>query len=785
MHRLLERQIKRALEVDPAAWTGLAETLRNHAESIAGESPDLARALSGIPTLLERVSEGYGQLERDQTLLRRSLDLSSEELTDANQRLREEARATSQALASLHFAFDLLLEGYQEDLPGQEANSLVDLSQKVLWLTRQREQMRQALKASEERFELAMRGANDGLWDWDLNSGSVYYSPRWKEMIGHGIDEIDDSPEEWSERIHPADLPTAMAAMHNYILGAESHYESTFRFRHKDGHYLWILSRGIAVRDASGEVVRIVGTHSDITQRTELQRHLSQFKHALDEHAIVSMTDTHGDITYANDKFCEISGYRLDELLGRNHRLVKSGLHPPEFYEELWRVVSAGGVWRGEICNRARNGELYWVLATIAPILDDDGRPAQYISLRANITASKLAEASMRQAKEAAEAASRAKSEFLANVSHEIRTPMNGVLGMLDLTLDTNLDAEQRDYIQTAHQSAEALLDIINDILDLSKIESGRLDIHAEQVDITELARQCAQLFAPRCQAKGLRFTVDIDPHLPSWIETDPVRLRQILLNLLGNAVKFTEAGGVALGARAQDDLGVVFSVSDTGIGIPAEKQASIFEAFTQADGSITRKYGGTGLGLTISRRLARLMGGELSLASLPGEGSTFRFVLPMTRIGPPPQARTAITRGLRVLIAEDNPINQKLATTLLEKAGHHVTVVATGRAAIDSVARERSYDLILMDMHMPDIDGFEATRQIRAQEAAQGLERLPVIALSASTLESDRREGIDAGMDDFLEKPLRRDALHAMLERWGRKGSAPPGAEHLDPVTD
>ncbi len=651
LHRLLERQIKRVLAIIPTDWPGLEARLRTQADSIASDDPELARTLIGLPDLLHRVSESYVQQERDLTLVRRSLDLSSNELTEANQRLRDEAQATSKALASLHFAFDLLLENYQEDLPEREVNSLVDLSQKVLWLTRQRERMQLALKQSEERFELAMQGANDGLWDWDINAGKVYFSPRWKSMIGHSDAEVGDSPEEWSERIHPDDLPGALATVYDYFRNAGGHLAFTFRFRHKDGHYVWILSRGIAVRDAEGNVLRIVGTHSDITE-------------------------------------------------------------------------------------------------------------------------TKQAEASLRQAKEAAEAASRAKSEFLANVSHEIRTPMNGVLGMLDLALATRLDAEQRDYVETAHRSADALLEILNDILDLSKIEAGRLEMRPENFSLSELLRQCTQLFAPRCQIKQLRFEENFADDLPDQVRGDPVRLRQVLVNLLGNAVKFTETGAITLiAARAEADL-IAFSVRDSGIGIAPEKQASIFEAFTQADGSITRKFGGTGLGLTISERLTRLMGGELSVQSQPGQGSQFRFVIPLphaegSAAGEPGKPSQTVTlAALNILLAEDNPINQKLAMTLLGKAGHQVHAVTSGMQAIEALEHAH-YDVILMDMQMPDMDGLDATRAIRRDEAERGTPRRPIIALTANAYESDRERCLKAGMDDFLSKPLRRDALLATIERY------------------
>jgi PAS domain S-box-containing protein len=766
MHRLLERQIKRVLEIEPEDWPAAMEKLLALADEFAERAPEASYLLTSLPTLLERVSESYAQLDRDTALVRRSLELSSAELTSANQRLRAEAKASAQALQALRDAFDLLVEDYQAGLPEGETASLVDISEKLLWLTRQREAMRKALSLSEERFDLAMKGANDGLWDWDLKNNTVYYSPRWKEMIGHAIDEVGDGGDEWIERLHPADRQRTQDLLREYLARPRGHYECSFRFKHKAGHYIWVLSRGMAVLDDAGQPIRLVGTHSDITARTELERQLGQFKNALDMHAIVSVTDAAGNIVYANDRFCEVSKYTRAELLGGNHRIVKSGLHDAAFYGRMWQTITSGHVWHGEVCNRAKDGDLYWVLATIAPMLDDDGLPYQYISIRADITETKKTQESLRLAKEAAEAANKAKSEFLAKVSHEIRTPMNGVLGMLDLALATRLDDEQREYIDIAHRSADSLMDIINDILDLSKIEAGRLEIQAEPFKLIELLHDLAVLFERRCQAKHLEFRLDLVDGLPRRVLGDVTRIRQVLVNLLGNAIKFTSQGGITLSARREADGAIRFAVRDTGIGIAEEKQAAVFEAFTQADGTITRKFGGTGLGLTISENLVRLMSGRFGLTSKLGEGSEFSFTLPLRPIHEEAvESAPSADAGLRILLVEDNVINQKLAATLLGKAGHAVACVASGGAALAAL-NAGNYDAVLMDMQLPDMDGIETTRRIRAREQTDGAPRQCIIALTGNVGAEDRRRCLDAGMDDFLGKPLKRDELLAALAR-------------------
>ncbi|MBM4181249.1 MAG: PAS domain-containing protein [Betaproteobacteria bacterium] len=777
MHRLLARQIKRTLAAEAESWPLLAGKLRDWANRHAGEDAELARAVYGLPHLLERVSESYTQHERDLALLRRSLELSSAELSTANERLRHEAKAMSEALGALQWTFNALrhdAEGEVEALDGD----LVGMAERIALLTQEQERMRVALKQSEERFDLAMRGANDGLWDYDLARDKVYYSPRWGEMLGHAPGEIGDSLEEWSGRLHPDDRAAALDAMRAHRDGKTAHLETAFRLRHRDGRYLWMLARGLAVRDESGRATRMVGTISDITQSVELEHYLGQFKHALDEHAIVSITDTQGNITYANQHFCDISGYSREELLGRNHRLLKSGAHDEDFYREMWNTLSQGETWVGEMCNRAKDGQLYWVLATISPVLGEDGLPSQYIAIRADISRIKQAESALVKAKENAENANRAKSEFLANMSHEIRTPMNGVLGMLGLALESPLSAEQREYLELARTSADSLLQIINDILDFSKIEAGHLDIHEEAVELRALLDELGRLHGARCREKSLEFAVEMDPTLPAILLLDPVRLRQVLNNLLGNAVKFTASGGVTLSAKRLG-YGMRIAVRDTGIGIPPDKQKHVFEAFTQADGSITRRFGGTGLGLSISSRLVRLMGGLIGVESEPGVGSEFYFLLPIGE--PKPVERVASAdgvpenaerRALRILLAEDNLINQKLAVALLGREGHRVEVVADGAAAVRAT-RTASFDVVLMDMQMPELDGIDATRAIRAAESPGA--RLPIIALTANAYEEDRDACLAAGMDGFLSKPIKREALLAAIDQALAGTAAPP----------
>jgi len=441
-------------------------------------------------------------------------------------------------------------------------------------------------------------------------------------------------------------------------------------------------------------------------------------------------------------------------------------------------AFTEGGGYEHEFRRTLPDGSTRW-FRNRGQVQLADGNPCKVVGAIIDITDQKELQLGLERAKQMAEEAGRLKGEFLANMSHEIRTPMNGVIGMTQLLLNTSLDDEQREFMTMVRDSAEGLLVVINDILDFSKIEAGKMELVREPFDLRKCVTDAVQIFAWKAEEKCIRLIHRVEPEVPQVCVGDPGRLRQILLNLLGNAMKFTDRGevkvrvvAIANPSRLPGVQEVCFSVRDTGPGIPREKQPIIFEAFAQIDGSTRRQHGGTGLGLAICANLARLMNGRLWVDSAPGSGATFYFAVPLEQsesaavqsaerkpgqLAPcvAPEAR------LRILVAEDNIVNQRVAHSMLEKMGHSVALAGTGRQAVEAAAAER-FDLIFMDVQMPEMDGFEATAHIRRTEH----DHTPIVAMTAHAMSGDREQCLRAGMDDYLAKPIHLEALMAVVKQ-------------------
>jgi len=738
-------------------------------------------------------------------------------------------------------------------------------------------------------------------------------------MFGYACREDFIGQEVVGTHIAPADHEVLVAQ-----LRAEKEISNReTRFRRRDGNDLWVIANANLVQDADGSASAIEGTILDITERKQAEEARLEseklFRGAFDQAATgMLVTAIDGTLTKANSAFCAIVGYSEAELL--QHKFVDI-IHAEDraASQELSRRMLAGEVEAPRMEKRYlhKSGSMVWAEISPSLVRDSLGRPLHFITHVTDITQRRQIATQLQRAKDAAEAASKAKSQFLANMSHEIRTPMNGVLGMVEMTLDTELTPEQREYLGMAKTSADDLLGVINDVLDFSKIEAGKLDLDPIPFKLHEHLAQTMKPLALRADQKGLELTCDIRPEAPEEVVADPTRLRQILINLVGNVIKFTERGevGVEVGVESpgEEQLQLHFAVRDTGIGIAPEKQRLIFEAFAQADGSTTRTFGGTGLGLTISSRLVEMMGGQIGMESQLGEGSCFHFRVPV-RVAKPaasPQAmeraelaglrvlvvddnftnrrilgemlarwgmkpvlaasggaalarlqesrrsgdsfallltdsnmpemdgfafveqirqqvdlgKTTIMmltsagqrgdaarcrelgiaaylikpvsqsqlldtilrvlgtkaeageetrlvprhsleqqqRSLRVLLAEDNAVNQKLESRLMEKRGHRVVVVANGREALETLQKQ-TFDLVVMDVSMPEMDGFEAAALIRAKETGSG-SHLPIIAMTAHAMKGDRERCLAAGMDGYVSKPVRSQELFQAIE--------------------
>jgi PAS domain S-box-containing protein len=646
--------------------------------------------------------------------------------------------------------------------------SVEDVSEQV----RSQEQMR----ASNEFLARAEQIAGVGAWRFNLGTREIYWTNQTRRIYELPPD-YQPRGDEQAKYFDPAAQKmirdTAVACMDN-----GEPWDILVPMTTAKGRQVWVRSVG-QVERRDGKPYALVGALQDVTEsqlaRAALERSQERLHRALEGSSLALWDlDVAGEKVYLSEQWSVMLGGEPRETRCTAQELLE--LVPAEDLpgiQKALETVLGGASQRYVVQHRVqrKDGALLWIHSE-GRVADRDaeGVPVRMVGTNRDITQSKAAEHELRIARDAADAASRAKSQFLATMSHEIRTPLNGIIGMTKLMLDEELSPEVRRHADLIDRSAQSLLSLVNDILDVSKIEAGQMEIERVAFDLHDLVEDLASLYRLRATEKSLLFRARLDPGVPQYVLADPTRLRQVLVNLLGNALKFTSSGWIGLDVRAAKEEAAYilqFTVADTGIGIPGDVQPQLFTRFMQADSSTSRQFGGSGLGLSIVRQLVDLMGGAVEVSSTAGKGSRFTVNLPVLPAQAPAEASVWVdlappVDGLRILLAEDNTTNQVVAFGMLRKLGYEEVAIANDGAEAVDMALSRHYDVILMDCQMPEMDGYEATQRLRRA----GCDSV-IIAMTANAIKGDRERCIEAGMNDYLSKPIDLKTLRAMVARW------------------
>lgn len=639
-----------------------------------------------------------------------------------------------------------------------------------------------ALIRGEERLRDVIEGAQVGTWTWDFDTVSQLVNDVWARMLGYDLAELSPvTYDTWSRIVHPDDRAMLERLIDACLTGAENGYEAEYRMQHRDGHWIWVLDRGRVVRrKADGSPKIMAGIQIEISEQKSREAALIKAKAEL-ERALAQRAT-------AEQRFIDIAAVSDGWFWEQDAELRFSFLSQPEYFEkigvppsnimgktreewlELYPDVRASADWEQVLAALrerrafrdfvyrapdAPDGEERWFRISGAPVFDAAGAFLGYRGVGSDVTQLYLAKAR-------AEEASRTKSMFLANMSHEIRTPLNGVLGMAEVLESSLTNPEHKRMIGTIRRSGETLLNILNDILDMSKIEAGKLELEAVPFSPMELAERVEDLHNLRAEEKGLDFEVLVSSGAEGTRVGDPFRVQQVLHNLVSNAIKFTDHGAVTVKVSGRRGSPLTLEVSDSGIGMTPDQIARLHEEFTQADSSVTRRFGGTGLGMAITRNLVQKMGGEITVHSETGAGTTIRVTLPLPETDVQPasgrgvvtaQAETRLD-GLRILAADDNGTNRSVLELMLMRCGAEVTTVCDGLQAVQAFEAGK-FDAILLDIAMPVMDGKAALHEIRQKEAALNLPPVPIIAVTANAMQHQIVEYLIWGFDSCVSKPI------------------------------
>jgi PAS domain S-box-containing protein len=666
-----------------------------------------------------------------------------------------------------------------QGIPVRSLGSTLDITAQVVAEEKLRQQA-ELLQESQRRLERVSMSIQQGHWEIDLRTGRHWGSRSYFALLGlpEGGQECD-SLQKAMQRVHPDDLEMADVAARRHFAGGPA-YDLELRVLLGDSSYRWFRVRGSAEFDPEGRPVSVSGSITDIHKQRLAEEALREVQ-ARFSRAIQGARDGLWEVDligrklWLSPRLSELLGF-ADGELGVEAGALRARTHPDDSANmdtSVQGTLEFGVPLDLEVRMQMKSGEYRWFRMRGTAATDSVGVVSRMSGSMQDVTRARVARDELVRATEAAQAANRAKSEFLANVSHEIRTPMNGILGMTRLLLDTSLDSTQRDFAQTIRASADSLLSIINDILDFSKIEAGKLDIELLEMDVPGNVEEVGSVMAFQAAAKNLELIVNVHPDVPRHVLGDPQRIRQCLINLIGNAIKFTRAGEIVceVSVREQEDARVTlrFSVRDTGIGIAPDAVQGLFEPFVQADSSTTRHFGGTGLGLSIVRRLVQMMGGITDVESQLGKGSTFWFELPLTPVASPAaDVRPPLgSAGRRILVVDDNETNRRVLLTQLSHAGYEVTLASGGREALatmrSAMGVNRAFDAVLADFQMPDMDGAMLGEQINADAH---LSRARVVLLTSMDRHGDMGRFAAMGFAGYLSKPVKPRELLATLQQ-------------------